>query len=182
MEIIFHIFAAWALCASLAASILSTTLAFFSALLAPALLFGTRTASPAIVQKGTASGPPGSVSRRLSRRGEREYKNVAIIGGGIAGVGCAYALSRHDNVQVHIFEKRALLGGNAKTQVWPGPNKLRTGLSVLAWPKKYFHTYRRLMRELFISTEDVVLPFSVGSSREGKGERRRREEKRGEER
>ena len=108
MEIIFPLFSALALGASLLASFASTFLAALAALAAPALLLGRSANSDphaTVAQGDRAHGPPGSVSRRLSRLGEREYKTVAIIGGGIAGVGCAYALSKHDNVQIHIFEK-----------------------------------------------------------------------------
>ena len=92
-------------------------------------------------------------------RTPRAGRRVAIIGGGIAGVGCAYALGMQEGTHVHVFEKAATLGGNAKTQLWP--DGLRTGLSVLAWPRAYFHTYRRLLSTLRVKSQAVRLPFHI---------------------
>lgn len=40
---------------------------------------------------------------------------VAIIGGGLAGLGAAYELAEHPEVQVTLFERSAVLGGLAST-------------------------------------------------------------------
>jgi hypothetical protein len=83
-----------------------------------------------------------------------------VIGGGIAGTGAAWALSQQQ-MEVTLFEPRPILGGNAKTAHWPASGRAapayRTGLSVLAWPRCYFHTYEALLRRLKIPTE-VVRP------------------------
>ena len=42
-------------------------------------------------------------------------KKVGVIGGGIAGHGCAYTLSESPGFEVHLFEDREDFGGNAKT-------------------------------------------------------------------
>jgi hypothetical protein len=64
-------------------------------------------------------------------------KRVAIIGGGIAGHGCAFALGRTDGAfQVDLFEAREDFGGNAKIFEWP--DKQKTGMNevymyILPW-------------------------------------------------
>ncbi len=51
-----------------------------------------------------------------------------------------------------IFERREVLGGNAKTHTWSSTDAgLRTGLSVLAWPWWYFHNYEALLAELKVT-------------------------------
>ena len=57
---------------------------------------------------------------------------VAVVGAGIAGSSCAWALEQ-DGFNVHLFEADDYVGGNAKTFLWPDGQ--RTGLSVLAWPE-----------------------------------------------
>lgn len=80
-------------------------------------------------------------------------RQVAVVGAGIAGMGCAWALHRA-GLAPTLFERRQELGGNAKTRTWQtaqGP--VTTGLSVLAWPACYFHNYTRLLAELGVETE-----------------------------
>jgi predicted NAD/FAD-binding protein len=77
---------------------------------------------------------------------------VVVIGGGIAGMGAAWSL-RRSGFDVTVLEGNAALGGNAKTHVWDlGGRTLRTGLSVLAWPRAYFHNYRALLAALEVPT------------------------------
>jgi hypothetical protein len=59
---------------------------------------------------------------------------VAVIGGGVAGCGAAWALAE-SGFEVHLFEADSVVGGNAKTVEWP--DGIVTGLSVLAWPELY---------------------------------------------
>ena len=83
---------------------------------------------------------------------------VAVVGGGIAGSGAAWALQA-DGFDVQIFEQASSLGGNAKTFDWPDGK--RTGLSVLAWPSDYFHNYTALLSRLGVEHESVNLGFHV---------------------
>jgi predicted NAD/FAD-binding protein len=76
---------------------------------------------------------------------------VAVIGAGIAGMGAAWALHR-SGAEVSLFERAPRLGGNAKTWRWSG-GPIETGLSVVAWPERYFHNYGALLAELGIETE-----------------------------
>ena len=97
-------------------------------------------------------------------------RRVCVVGGGIAGTSAAWSL-RRAGFAVELFEKKPTLGGNAKSHVWNVPSasggttKVRTGLSVLAWPKQLFHTYNALLGELGIDTVSHVLRFFVGSRR-----------------
>ena len=86
-------------------------------------------------------------------------KKVGVIGGGIAGHGCAYTLSGSPGFEVHLFEDREDFGGNAKTFQWP--DGILTGLSVLAWPPAYFRNYRALLKRLNVPWVPVKLPFCI---------------------
>jgi hypothetical protein len=114
------------------------------------------------------------VVHRLASDGEGKKEarsnagtKVAVIGGGIAGLGAAWALHR-SGFEVSVFEKKPTLGGNAKAHNWivqqddGSPAIVRTGLSVLAWPRAYFNNYNNLMAELDIDTVDHELRFCVG--------------------
>jgi predicted NAD/FAD-binding protein len=86
---------------------------------------------------------------------------IAIIGGGIGGVGAAYALLQSGYRNVTIFEAHDKLGGNAKTHIWQNEtNNITTGLSVLAWPI-IFRNYIYLLNKLNIETTTVELPFFI---------------------
>lgn len=101
------------------------------------------------------------MSDRLNIAGR---KRVAVIGGGIAGVGCAWALSRsRPEWTIDLFEREATLGGNAKTHDWKTRAKgvVTTGLSVLAWPRRLFHNYRALLSAIGVPSTRVSLPFMV---------------------
>lgn len=84
---------------------------------------------------------------------------VAIIGAGIAGMGCAWALHR-SGARVTVYEREPEIGGNAKTHSWGAANSdhaIVTGLSVLAWPDALFHNYEALLAALDIPVEAAPL-------------------------
>lgn len=90
-----------------------------------------------------------------------EVARIGIVGGGIAGVGCAWAL-RRAGFEVELFEARPKLGGNARTHSWlAGDQAITGGLAVLAWPPQYFYNYRALLDELAIAHEEVKLKFFI---------------------
>lgn len=91
-------------------------------------------------------------------------KRVAVIGGGIAGTSAAWTAARSGECTVKLFEARGILGGNAKTHVWDAAGKegsVRTGLSVLAWPERYFRHYELLLKQLGIPVTTVQPKFTV---------------------
>ena len=42
-----------------------------------------------------------------------QKKRIAIVGGGISGLSCAYALRNEPNLEVVLFEKQARIGGHS---------------------------------------------------------------------
>ena len=44
-----------------------------------------------------------------------EKLRVAIIGAGISGLSCAYALRKEPSLDIHLFEKEAYIGGHSNT-------------------------------------------------------------------
>jgi len=89
----------------------------------------------------------------------QERRRIAVVGGGIAGLGAAYFLSpRHD---VTLFEAEPRLGGHART-IWVGPNKdqpVDTGFIIFNRPN-YPHLWR-LFDELQIPRTKSEMSFSV---------------------
>jgi predicted NAD/FAD-binding protein len=83
------------------------------------------------------------------------------VGAGIAGAGAAWALHRA-GFDVEVFEAEHHVGGNAKTHAWTvGNRRIVTGLSVLAWPPRFFKNYERLLATLGVETEEVRLRFFI---------------------
>eukprot|EP01130_Rhizamoeba_saxonica_P005786 TRINITY_DN2294_c0_g1_i1.p1 TRINITY_DN2294_c0_g1~~TRINITY_DN2294_c0_g1_i1.p1 ORF type:complete len:223 (+),score=19.91 TRINITY_DN2294_c0_g1_i1:52-669(+) len=97
-----------------------------------------------------------------------QQSKVAIIGSGIAGSSAAWSLTR-SNYHVTVYEKNSVVGGNAKTHQWSLssddslPQKLTTGLSVLAWPSGYFHNYEALLEMYSIRRDQVIVPYIIST-------------------
>lgn len=97
---------------------------------------------------------------------------VAVVGGGIAGVGCAYSLAK-SGFDVVIFEGREVLGGNAQMaefEVTDAQGKTKTvrhDLSVLYWVPEYYKNYMCLLKDLGIQAENVKLPYVVRTNKYG---------------
>ena len=85
---------------------------------------------------------------------------VAIIGGGAAGMSCAYLLDKKHEVSV--FEKQPMLGGNIRTlnkNVSVENGKLEKGLfidnGVIEFDRGNFDNFHKLMRDLKVELEEV---------------------------
>lgn len=87
---------------------------------------------------------------------------VAVVGGGIAGAGAAWTLAE-SGIDVTLLERESRVGGNANQHDFELRNgqSVRTGLSVLAWPDRYFKHYEALLNRLNVERESVQLPFLV---------------------
>jgi uncharacterized protein len=84
---------------------------------------------------------------------------IAIVGGGISGLGAAYLLGRaHD---VHVFERDRRPGGHANTVVHDGL-PLDTGF--LVHNERNYPLLTRLFRELGVATHESDMSFSVSCS------------------
>ena len=97
---------------------------------------------------------------------------VAVIGGGIAGCGTAWAL-RKSGFDVTLFEARAEISGNARTFDWDfaaqrpnAPEELQTVkscCSVTAWPPLFYKNYTCLLDELGVETVHQPLSWFLNS-------------------
>ncbi len=88
-------------------------------------------------------------------------EKIAVVGGGIAGVGAAWSLHRA-GYDVEIFEKGPALGGNAKTFRWKTDDgHADSPLLVVAWPQMYYHNYEQLLRELGVGITTLPISYFV---------------------
>src|SRR5579884_2159485 len=85
----------------------------------------------------------------VSRGGTLPQK-IAIIGGGVAGLGAAWALSKHpDRFDIRLFEANDRLGGNAITVDMPQEDgrSIPFDISVTACIPSVYHNYIQFMQE-----------------------------------
>jgi cytochrome b involved in lipid metabolism len=102
----------------------------------------------------------------------KERASVAVIGGGIAGCGAAWALAK-DGFDVTLFEARSEVSGNAKTFDWDfSPFRLgqeesrqtvKSCVSVTAWPPVLYKNYTALLAELGVDTVHIPLSWFLHS-------------------
>jgi hypothetical protein len=101
---------------------------------------------------------------------DREH-TVAVIGGGVAGCGAAWALTR-SGFKVTLFEAREQISGNARTFEWdfspfrnkPGEEKVvKSCVSVTAWPPIFYKNYTCLLETLGIETVHQPLSWFINS-------------------
>jgi predicted NAD/FAD-binding protein len=73
---------------------------------------------------------------------DRKPRRVAVIGGGIAGIACTYALRAHSDINVHVFEAEERLGGHADTNIFQG-NGLCAGIDTgfIAFNEQTYRMY-----------------------------------------
>lgn len=93
-------------------------------------------------------------------------KRLAIVGSGIAGMGCAHYLSKHYDVEV--FEKLSRTGGHTNTVTVDdpaGPVHIDTGF-IVHNPLNY-PNLMRLFQELGVETKDADMSFSMQNYQTG---------------
>ena len=94
------------------------------------------------------------------------HKKVAIVGAGISGLGCAYALQKNTGVHVTLFEEASHIGGHSNTidiEV-PGRNgviKCPVDTRFLVFNRKTYPRLTRLFEELQVPIALSEMTFSV---------------------
>ncbi|MDE2975381.1 MAG: FAD-dependent oxidoreductase [Gemmatimonadota bacterium] len=91
-------------------------------------------------------------------------RRIAIVGGGISGLGAAWALNRHpDRFDFRLFEARGRIGGNAVTADMPqdGGGSIPFDISVTACIPSVYHHIVLLMERLGIDLVDTRFSYSV---------------------
>ena len=91
-------------------------------------------------------------------------RRVAIVGGGISGLGAAWALSRHpDRFDFELYEAQDRIGGNAVTADMPqdGGGSIPFDISVTACIPSVYHHIVILLKEFGIELLETRFSYSV---------------------
>ena len=91
-------------------------------------------------------------------------RRVAIVGGGISGLGAAWALSRHpDRFDFELYEAQDRIGGNAVTADMPqdGGGSIPFDISVTACIPSVYHHIVILLEEFGIDLLETRFSYSV---------------------
>lgn len=93
-------------------------------------------------------------------------KKVAIIGAGISGLGCAYALRQHPNLEITIFEGGNHIGGHSNTvdlTLETTDGKVTHGVDTgfLVFNRKTYPRLVRLFEEIQVPISPSEMSFSV---------------------
>ncbi|MCY3556362.1 MAG: FAD-dependent oxidoreductase, partial [Gemmatimonadetes bacterium] len=97
-------------------------------------------------------------------REDTKPKRIAIIGGGVSGLGAAWALHHHpDRFDFRLYEARDQVGGNAITADMPQDDggTIPFDISVTALIPSVYHHFLLLMRRFGIELFDIRFNYSV---------------------
>ena len=97
--------------------------------------------------------------------GSARPRRLAIVGGGISGLGAAWALHRHpDRFDFRLFEAQDRIGGNAVTADMPQADgsSIPFDISVTACIPSVYQHITLLMEEFGIELIDTGFSYSVG--------------------
>jgi glycerol-3-phosphate dehydrogenase len=72
--------------------------------------------------------------------------DIVIFGGGISGLTVAHELSKY-NLKIAIIEKESILGGMARSDIYPDRNNLRTEHSWRGYAPFYKNAFQ-IMKEI----------------------------------
>ena len=93
-----------------------------------------------------------------------KLRRIAIVGGGISGLGAAWALHHHpDPLDFRLFEAQAHIGGNAITADMPQDDgsTIPFDISVTAYIPSVYHHILLLMEKFEIELVDTRFSYSV---------------------
>ena len=91
---------------------------------------------------------------------------IAVIGSGIAGMGCAYLLSRQH--EVVLFEKESRLGGHTHTHaVRQGVKDYQVDTGFIVFNPANYPLLSKLFSELNVPTQKTEMGFSVQNAATG---------------
>jgi len=88
-------------------------------------------------------------------------KKIAIIGSGISGLGCAYALDQagHD---IRVFEANDYLGGHSRTiEITQGDQQIPVDTGFIVFNDRNYPHLVRLFKHLGVATEKSDMSFGV---------------------
>eukprot|EP00616_Rhizochromulina_sp_CCMP1243_P000430 CAMPEP_0118970178 /NCGR_PEP_ID=MMETSP1173-20130426/7124_1 /TAXON_ID=1034831 /ORGANISM="Rhizochromulina marina cf, Strain CCMP1243" /LENGTH=996 /DNA_ID=CAMNT_0006919503 /DNA_START=1 /DNA_END=2991 /DNA_ORIENTATION=- len=92
---------------------------------------------------------------------KKQSKRVAVIGGGVAGLGCAWHLCKSKDHQVHVFEAEPLLGGHANTITIPELGGLAVDTGFMVYNDQNYPNINGLFAELGVVGQNTDMSFSV---------------------
>ena len=105
----------------------------------------------------------GEIANTTSEK-ETMPRRVAIVGGGVSGLGAAWALHHHpERFDVRLYEAQEQIGGNAVTADMPQDDgsSIPFDISVTACIPSVYHHIVLLMQELGIDLIDTRFSYSV---------------------
>ena len=127
-------------------------------------------------EETTTSTDGGSSNNKEPPTVTNNAPTVAVIGGGIAGCGTAWAL-RQSGFNVTLFEARPQISGNARTFDWDFSNQrpnapkneqiVKSCCSVTAWPPLFYKNYTCLLKTLNVETVHQPLSWFLNSKVKG---------------
>nr|WP_279305864.1 FAD-dependent oxidoreductase [Leptospira perolatii] len=105
-----------------------------------------------------------AIKHNHKARGHRQ--RIAIVGGGIAGMGCAHFLK--DEYEIQVFEKSNYVGGHTNTvYVEENGKKIPIDTGFIVFNHETYPNLKKLFEDLGVSTKKTSMSFSVQHVPEG---------------
>ena len=94
-------------------------------------------------------------------------QNIAVIGGGVAGITAAYLLSQQNHVT--LFEKNSYVGGHTNTIVIPeGPDAgLAVDTGFIVCNDRTYENFHKLLQRLGVPVRDADMSFGYQDKESG---------------
>ncbi len=91
---------------------------------------------------------------------------IAVVGGGISGLGAAWLISKDPDHQVVLFEREERLGGHAHThKVVLDGNAYHVDTGFAAFNEDHYPLFKRLLHELGVATQPIEMGLAVHDGR-----------------